>query len=64
LHAIAAPSRRARSLARAICGWTRPPRPQSVLAMTVSWIAHFYMVSWKQLVIRRINETKQYQTPY
>jgi hypothetical protein len=30
LLAIAAPSRSTRSLAQAICGWTRPPRPQSV----------------------------------
>jgi hypothetical protein len=30
-------SRRTRSLAQAICGWTRPPRPQSVPAMTFSW---------------------------
>jgi hypothetical protein len=37
LLAIAAPSRSARSLAQAICGWTRPPRPQSVPAMTFSW---------------------------
>ena len=29
-----APSRRTRSLAQAIYGWTRPPRPQSVPAMT------------------------------
>ena len=27
LLAIAAPSRRARSLDQVICGWTRPPRP-------------------------------------
>ena len=26
----------ARSLAQAICGWTRPPRPQSAPAMTFS----------------------------
>src|SRR6476646_146514 len=31
-----APSASAPSLAQAICGWTRPPRPQSVLAMTFS----------------------------
>jgi hypothetical protein len=27
----------ARSLAQAMCGWTRPRRPQSVPAMTFSW---------------------------
>jgi hypothetical protein len=27
----------ARSLAQAICGWTRPPRPQSVPAMMFYW---------------------------
>jgi hypothetical protein len=31
LLAIAAPSRSARSLAQAICGWTRSPTPQSML---------------------------------
>jgi hypothetical protein len=36
LLAIAAPSRSTRSLAHAIWGWTRPPRPQSVPAMTFS----------------------------
>jgi hypothetical protein len=34
--AKAAPSHRTRSFANAICGCTRPPRPQSVLAMTLS----------------------------
>jgi hypothetical protein len=36
LLAIAAPSRRARSLSQAICGWMRPLRPQSVPALTFS----------------------------
>src|SRR5262249_54511046 len=34
--ASAAPRASASSLAQAICGWTRPPRPQSVEAMTRS----------------------------
>ena len=34
--ASAAPATSASSLAQAICGWTRPPRPQSVEAMTRS----------------------------
>src|SRR5262249_24088943 len=34
--ARAAPSTSASSLAQAICGWTRPPRPQSVDAITRS----------------------------
>jgi hypothetical protein len=36
LLASAAPSESARSFAHAICGCTRPPRPQSVLAITFS----------------------------
>src|ERR1700722_1891646 len=36
LVASLAPSASACNLAQAICGWMRPPRPQSVPAMTLS----------------------------
>jgi hypothetical protein len=39
LLAIAAPSRSARSLAQAICGWTRSPTPQSMLRCSYTKIA-------------------------